>query len=64
MGNMTGTENGVKLNNIGWIIKDLEGTVKTLEDKKDEISKKLKELKGNIEELKRLEQKLISELFG
>lgn len=64
MKNMTGTENGVKLNSIGWIIKDLEGTVKTLEDKKDEISKKLKELKGNIEELKRLEQKLISELFG
>lgn len=62
MGNMTGTENGVKLNNIGWIIKDLEGTIKTLEDKKDEISGKLRGLRENLNYLKELEEKLISEI--
>lgn len=62
MGNMTGTENGVKLNNIGWIIKDLEGTIKTLEDKRDEISGKLRGLRENLNDLKKLEEKLISEI--
>lgn len=62
MENMTGTENGVKLNSIGWVIKDLEGIIKTLEEKKDEISNKLKELKENLGELRKLEEKLISEL--
>lgn len=62
MENMTGTENGVKLNNIGWIIKDLEGTIKTLEDKRDEISGKLRGLRENLNYLKELEEKLISEI--
>lgn len=62
MENMTGTENGVKLNSIGWVIKDLEGIIKTLEEKRDEISNKLKELRENLRELKKLEEKLLSEL--
>ena len=62
MENMTGTENGVKLNNIGWIIKDLEGTIKTLENKRDEISGKLRGLRENLNYLRELEEKLISEI--